>query len=476
MFRLETPMTSASQQRPLLIKHATVVTGDPSIGVVEDGDVLVLAGEISEIGPGLEHPEAETIDASGMIAMPGFIDTHRHTWEAPFRAVGADWTVGHYLTGIHAGVSQYFRPQDTYAAIMLGALDALDSGITTLLDWSHNIETPEHADASVQALFDSGMRAVFAHGGGYSMWQAPSSVPHTRDVVRVRNQYFPSDTGLVTLALAARGPEYSTMEVTEHDWALAKELDTRISVHLGAGDWGRNRPVARLYERGMMGPEITYVHCNVLAEDEFKMIADTGGTGSIAADVEIEMGMGFPATGRFMDAGVRPSLSIDVVVTTAGDMFGAMRTTLQLQRALDHQATPRTSEIERMRISTSDVFEFGTLQGARACGLEDITGTLTPGKKADLVLLNTRRLGLTPMNNPVGAIVQCACAGDVDSVFVEGRALKRDGRLLHVDADKIRREAITTRDYVIAAASKNPGLAGISLGGDWYPPLLVAPE
>ena len=451
-----------------------MVTCDESYGVILNGDILITGDQIGAIGPGLAHPDAETIDATGMIAMPGFVDSHRHTWEAPFHAIGADWNAGQYLTGIHLGLSKYMRPEDTYNGILLGALDALDTGITTLLDWSHNMETPEHADASVQALRDSGMRAVLAHGGGYTMWNAPSDVPHTRDALRVRSRHFPDNDGrrnLVTMALAARGPDYSTMRVSEMDWQLAREMDTRITVHLGAGEWGRRRPVARMHDRGMTGPEVTYVHCNVLAEDELKIIADTGGTVSTAPDVEIELGMGFPAAGRMVHHGIRPSLSLDVVVTTAGDMFGAMRTTLQIERALQYQP----DEFARAPVSTKDVLDFATLQGARTVGLGHVTGSLTPGKKADLLLLSTSNLALTPMNNPIGAIVQVANPGHVDSVFIDGKRVKRDGRLLRSDIDAVRRSAVETRDYVIAQAQRDPGLRGAKVGGDWFPPEVSPP-
>jgi len=461
--------------RPTLITGATVVTGDAHLGVLEDADVLIVGEDIAAIGRGLEHPDAELVDAGGMIAMPGFVDTHRHTWEAPFHAIGADWNTGQYLTGIHLGLSKYMRPEDTYNGILIGALDALDSGITTLLDWSHNMETPEHADASVAALRDAGLRAVLGHGGGYTMWTTPSEIPHTRDAVRIRSEYFSDNDparNLVTMALATRGPEYSSMAASVQDWALAAELDLRVTTHLGAGEYGRARPVARMHERGLTGPHVTYIHCNLLAEDEIDIIADTGGTVSIASDVEIEMHMGFPAAGRMVAHGIRPSLSLDVVVTTAGDMFGAMRTTLQIERALQYQP----DEFRRAALSTADVFDFATLQGARTLGMDHLIGSLTPGKRADLVLLDTRNLALTPMNHPVGAIVQVANPGHVDSVFVNGRAVKRGGRLLRDDLDRIRAEAVRTRDRVMERSRDDPGLNGARIGGAWMPPELLAPE
>ncbi len=459
---------ASERDAPLLIKNATVVTGDPDLGVIEGGDVLVVGELIDRVARGIVIDGATAIDATDMIAMPGLVDTHRHTWEAPFRAISADWDIRHYLTGI-LGLTRHMRPSDTYNGTLLGALEALGGGITTLLDWSHSVETPEHADAAVEALRDSGIRAVFAHGGGHSMWDFPSDVPHTRDVRRIRTQYFSGNDSardLVTMALAVRGPEFSTMPVVEGDWLLAAELDLPITVHLGAMELGRGRPVAALHERGMTGPGVTYVHGNLLADDELAMIADTGGTSSVAAAAELELHLGFPATGRMMHHGIRPSLSVDVTVAASGDMFHVMRTAHQIEHALQFQP----DEFSRAPVSVRDVFDFTTANGAHTLGLEQVTGTLTPGKKADLVLLDARGFALGRMNNPLGAIVQDAHAGHVDSVFVSGRAMKRGGRLLHADIDAVRQRAVQTRDDVFERAAKDPRLGTPGIGGDWRPP------
>ncbi|GIH16331.1 TRZ/ATZ family hydrolase [Rugosimonospora africana] len=458
---------ASNRDAPILIKNATVVTGDADLGVIDGGDVLVVGECIDQVAPGIVVDGAAVIDATDMIAMPGFVDSHRHTWEASFRALGADWDVQQYLTGI-LGLTRYMRPYDTYNGILLGALEALDAGVTTLLDWSHCVETPEHTDAAVQALRDSGLRAVFAHGGGHSMWNFPSDVPHTGDVRRVRTQHFSDNNGarnLVTMALAVRGPEFSTMPVAEGDWLLAAELDLPITVHLGAMEQGRGRPVAALHERGMTGPGVTYVHGNLLGDDELTIIADTGGSTSVAATVEMELHLGFPATGRMLRHGIRPSLSVDVPAAASGDMFNVMRTTYQIERALQFQP----DEFPRAPVSVKDVFDFATANGAYTLGLEHVTGSLTPGKKADLVLLDAHDLALSPINNALGAIVQNAHAGHVDSVFVNGRAIKRGGRLLHPDIDAVRRRASQTRDDVFERAAADPTLGTPRIGGDWRP-------
>src|SRR5208282_4347463 len=174
--------------RRILIKNGTVITMDNTIGDFASADVLVHGAIIEAVGPNLRQPDAELIDATGMVVMPGLIDTHRHTWQAALRGIAADWTLGQYMTGLHLGLSGHFQPEDTYAGNLLGAVEALDSGITTLLDWSHNVNTAEHSDAAVAGLREAGIRAVFAHGGGADMYQVPSNVPHDQDIRRIRER------------------------------------------------------------------------------------------------------------------------------------------------------------------------------------------------------------------------------------------------------------------------------------------------
>jgi cytosine/adenosine deaminase-related metal-dependent hydrolase len=191
----------------------------------------------------------------------------------------------------------------------------------------------------------------------------------------------------------------------------------------------------------------------------------------VAATVEMQMGHGWPATGRLLDHGIRPSLSVDVCSSIGGDMFGLMQTAISSQRALDHAkgVADGTGLSEELRLSCKDMVEFATLQGAIACGLDDKVGSLTPGKEADLILINTENLALTPMNNPWGAVVYAAHAGNVDTVLVKGHVVKRDGKLTDVDVDKVRRLALETRDYLLAEAPEDPTIAAAKTGGDWIP-------
>jgi 5-methylthioadenosine/S-adenosylhomocysteine deaminase len=460
----------------LLIRGGIVVSVDRQIGDLSPGDVLVEGSKIVAVGRDLEAGDAEIIDATDCIVLPGFVDTHRHTWQAPLRHIASDWSLFHYLAGLHFGLSGHFRPEDTYAGNFLGSLEAVDAGITTLLDWSHNLKTPQHADAAVQALKDTGGRAVFAHGGGAPEWQVvpPNELPHPADARRVRDEHFSSEDQLVTMALAIRGPQFTTKDVARHDWGLANELGLRISVHVGDGEFGKTGPIRWLAGEGLLNDRTTYVHCNTLGDDELALIADSGGTASVAADVEMQMGHGLPATGRLLDAGVRPSLSIDVCTSTGGSMFSLMRTALGMQRALDNEALDKAGVAlggEAPRVSCRDVLEFATIEGARACGMDDRIGSLTPGKEADVLVVRADGVGMTPMNNPVGALVYSAHIGMVETVVVGGRVVKRDGVILGGKAERARALAEEAREHILAEALKNPRISDIALGGDWLPNL-----
>jgi len=451
-----------------LIRKATVITSASAGEVLPETDILIENGVIAAIGTDLDAGDAEVLDFSGRIVMPGFVDTHRHTWQSVVRDIASDWSLTEYLAGLHTGLSKYYRPEDTYAGNYLGALEALDSGITTLVDWSHNLATPEHADAAIKALHDSGMRAVFAHGGGNKQWGAPLPSPnnHPEDARRIREQYFSDNTGLVTMAMALRGPQFTTPEVNRHDFALANDLDLRITVHVGDGYWGKSGPIYKLRDDGLLSDRITYVHCDTLADDELQLIADSGGSASVSPDVEMQMGHGTPATGRLLKHGIRPTFSIDVCSSNGGDMFGTMRTAIGMQRWADNEPAVETGEvIERIGLTCAEVVRFATIDGANAAGLGDVTGSLVVGKAADLIALDDRSLAITPMNNPFGAIVYAAHPGLVRDVFVAGKRVKKDGQLVGVDYDKIKSMAIAARDHVVG------NMPGASLGGGWHPDL-----
>ncbi len=305
----------------------------------------------------------------------------------------------------------------------------------------------------------AGIRAVYAHGvptGGE--WWAFSELDHPEDVRRIRDTYFSSDDGLITLALAARAPGNSNFEVAKHDWELARDLGIRISVHVGMRLTDVHvHHVKNLDDLGLMGDDTTYIHCTDSTDEELDLIASTGGTASVAPYVEMLMGHGPPPTGRLLERGVRPSLSVDVVSSVPGEMFTQMRTALVSERIRSHTDTP--DEAFAPTLTHTDVLEFATIDGANACALGDKTGSLTPGKQADIVLLQTRAINTAPVLDPTATIVTFADTSNVDSVFVAGRAVKRNGKLVGVDLDSVIAKLEASRNHILSAGGLLPDWA-----------------
>lgn len=434
---------SVVPQGRTLIKGGTVLSMDPVVGDVAGGDVLIDNDRIVSVGRNLDGGEsAEVIDATGMIVVPGFVDTHRHIWEGVLRNIGADVPLEgrtSYISFVLHKLAPAFRPEDAYVGNLVSALGAIDAGITTLLDWSHIQGSPAHTDAVVEALEDSGMRAVFAYG---FPWWGKWEERQPSWFVRAATEHFSTQDQMLTLALAAPGPEFTDFEVSRDHWKLARETGARISTHVGVGSYGLDSKVQEMGEAGLLGPDTTYIHCTTLNDTEIQMIVDTGGTVSLASPVEMMMGHGMPPIQKFLDRGLRPSLSVDVETNVPGDMFNQMRSVLALQRT---QAAAQG----RPAITTREVLACATIDGAKANGLDHKTGSLTPGKQADVVLLRTDRMNVTPLNDPVTAVVAGMDTGNVDTVIIAGRVMKRGGRLQHVDWPAVKRAVEQSRDYVI---------------------------
>ncbi len=433
----------------VLLKGGTVLTLDPTLGNFRSADVLIEGKKIAAVGPNLANDSAEIIDASDMIVMPGFIDTHRHIWEGLLRNIGADVPLegrGGYIRFVLGKLAPAYRPQDAYVGNLVSALGAIDAGITTLLDWSHIQGSPEHTDAVIKALQDSGLRAVFAYG---FPWWGDWNDRQPSWFVRAAKQYFSSKDQLLTYALGAPGPEFVDFEIARDHWKLAREVGARLTVHVGVGSYGQEGKVQEMGEAGLLGDDTTYIHCTTLNDTEIQMIVDTGGTVSLASPVEMMMGHGMPPIQKFLDRGLRPSLSVDVETNVPNDMFTQMRSVISLQHALLFDCKLRGSDKVPAPLTTRDVLEFATIEGARANGLADKTGSLTPGKEADIIMLRTDRINVIPINDPIGAIVLGMDTGNVDSVFIAGNPMKRNGKLLGVDLNRLQQLAYESRDYVI---------------------------
>jgi 5-methylthioadenosine/S-adenosylhomocysteine deaminase len=436
-----------------LIRGGHILSVDPAIGDLPKGDILIEDDTIAAVQPEISA-DAEVIDAEGFLVIPGFVDSHRHTWEAAIRNVAPNATLDTYFVDILDTFAPHYRAEDVYNSNLAGSLECINAGITTLVDWSHINNTPEHPDAAIQALREVGIRSQYAYGSANTSladyWFESKIVVPADDVRRIRETHFSSDDGLLTMALATRGPGFCTDDVVRAEWGLARELGIPVTLHAGMGRLaGRFGMVKQLHNLGLLHPGDTFIHCCYFSDEEWQLVADAGGTISIAAQVEVQMGHGWPPTLKSMEYGLRPSLSIDVVTTVPGDMFTQMRAAFGADRARVNAVYWEKNEAAPDEMLTArQMLEMATINGAHVAGVESRTGSLTPGKKADVVLIDARAINVAPIHDPVAAVVISADVSNVDTVLVNGVVRKRGGKVL-ADLDKARQLVESSRDYLL---------------------------
>lgn len=440
-----------SEPTPVVLRGGTVLTVDAAHSVLPGHDVLVVGETIAAIGPDLSVPPGTVeIDATGGIVMPGMIDTHRHMWQTAMRGYGADWTLTQYFVWYYLEWGKVFRPEDVYAGNLLSAIEAIDAGVTTTVDWSHGLQTPEHADAAVDALTAVPGRFVLAYG---NLQDAPANwtaSPGFRDFVARR---FPNGRGddLLGFQLAfdvTGDPAFPEKPAFE----LARELGVPVTTH--AGVWGAtgDEGIRLMHEHGFMTPETVYVHSASLSPDSYHRIAATGGSVSVSTESEQSAGQGYPPTWALRAYGIPVSLSMDTSVWWSADLFSAMRSTLGADRSREHlEAHAKGDTVTHSSLRAAQVVEWATRGGARALGREDRLGSVEVGKLADLVLIrNERSPVMFPLLNPHGHVVFQAQRGDVHTVLVNGRVVKRDHELVGVDLAAARQAVERTVEHLRA--------------------------
>ncbi|WP_406333961.1 amidohydrolase family protein [Streptomyces sp. NBC_00203] len=439
-----------ADRRRVLFTGATIVTMDPGLGVIDGGDLLVEGDTITAVGRDLGAGDAVVVDATGTILTPGFVDTHRHAWEAQLRRIMPDVDdLGGYVMATLAGYATVYRPQDMYIGTRLAALTAIDSGITTMLDFSHNSRTREHSDAAIEALRDTGIRGVHASmGPHFGEWdrQWPG------DLTRIKDQYFSSDDQLLTLRLATLATDEIAGPALAYGPELARaaeELGIGVSVDAVFGT-SSSEAVLRWAKDGILSPDVTLIHSTGLTPEAWKAMGETGTTVALAptSDAQIGLETAIPAVDEALSVGIRPGLSIDVEVALASDMFTQMRALHAIQRMRAVNAVYGTDQ-QPSRITTHDVLDFATLQGARTNGLAGVTGSLTPGKRADLLVIQAEDLNNMPLNDPIGTIVLGSDARNISAVLINGEPRKWDGQVLDVDLASLRGEVHASREYVL---------------------------
>ena len=427
-----------------LIKGGTVVTMDRNIGDFNKGDVLIHGEKIQKIGGSIRASNAEIINAADMIVMPGLINAHLHTWQTGIRGIAGNWAIPQYLHNMHTKIAPRYTPDDTYLGNLVGSLNQINCGTTTILDWCHNNSTPDHSDAAIQGLKESGIRAVFGHGSpkpNTRKNQIPfTHIPHPRsEIERLRKGELSSDNSLVTLAMAVLGPDFSTWEVTEQDFKLAKEFDLLISAHVwGAPNRMNPHGYFKLAKQKLLDGRHNLVHGVYLKDRELKTILSSGTKVTVTPEVELQMGHGIPITGRLRSLGVRPSIGVDVESNISGDMFLVMRMTLQTQRNLDNLRLAKKTKapINALSITPREALEWATVDNAAALRLDQKIGSLTPGKQADIILINKNDLNIFPVHNPLESIVFQANGSNVDTVMINGNLKKRRGKMLYRNLTK----------------------------------------
>jgi 5-methylthioadenosine/S-adenosylhomocysteine deaminase len=432
-------LAQLQRQRRILIKGGTVLTLDRQVGDFAKADILIEDGKIREVRPDIAASgDAAVVDATNRIAIPGFIDTHSHSYQGVLRSIMPNGVlVPDYNRDVQAALTPAFTPADIYAGVLMSALGYIDMGTTAIVDLSQISHTPEHSDACVRALLDSGIRAVY----GYSRGLGPQT-QYPQDIHRLQRTYFSSKDQLLTLELnGALDPKV---------FAVARETGVPAVLHLVAPD--TSGPFLELGRAGLLRPGDEYIHCLNLTPEAWRLIKDSGGNVSICAAIDMAMGHGTPAIQEALDLGLRPSLSSDHGVTIAQDFFSVMRQTFTFQRL---QVFSRARAGERNLpplLNCRDVLEFATIAGARCANLDHKVGTLTPGKDADLVLLRADDPSLWPVNNAPGTVVNMMNPGHVETVFIAGKVRKWRGNLVGVDWPRAKRLAEDARDAVMRRA------------------------
>jgi len=430
-----------------LIRNATVLTMDDSLGDIDNGDVHIRDGQILALGKNIQAPGVELIDGTGMIVLPGFIETHWHMWTSLLRGMtGEEASRGYFPTS--RGIGQFYTASDMYTAARFAAAEALHSGITFVHDWCHNVRGPAYAEADLRALADCGIRARFSYG--IATAQTNDLPIDTAGMARLHARWDEfANEGLLSLGLAWRATEAGASgrvvtDVFRRDYAAARALDLPVSVHAssnanGAGD------IAALNAAGMLGRHLQIIHGIAATPEEIQMLAASGTAISLSPYSELRIGYGLPRTGELLAAGVRVGLSVDTTALSGNaDMFAVMKVILNLENARGR------NEFE---LAPRRVLELATIEGARSMGVDAIVGSVTPGKRADIIMVDTRSLNLGMPGEPGRMLVEAAQPANVDTVMVDGRILKRGGTLTHLDGEMLVREAAAASAAVLERAN-----------------------
>ena len=432
----------------ILLKGGTIVSMDAKVGDLVKGDLLIEGTKISAVAPEINAPDAQVIDAVDTIIVPGLVDCHRHSWEGQLRRINPNSpTLADYMNATHLSFAKFYRPQDHYVGNYLTAMGCIDAGVTCVIDNSHNSRSAAHSDAAVEALFDSGIRAVHASGPpGAGDWdhQWP------QDLERLQKKYFTSADQLVTLRMFS-GP-------IRENWAVARKLGLRITTEFqGPQQAALLDPLAA---DKLVGPDNTFNHCGALPERTWQIFLDSGANINVCprSDAQYALGEGVCALQHAWDHGIKPGFSVDNETSYSTDMFMEMRVALYVQRAVAQNRKFSGDQNPPKPLMVRDVLHCATMAGAHCAGLDDKIGSLTPGKEADLLMIRTDDINLYPSNNAIGTVVQAAERSNVDTVIIGGRVRKYRGRVVGLDMVSLRAMIDESRSHLFTAVGYRPDI------------------
>jgi cytosine/adenosine deaminase-related metal-dependent hydrolase len=457
---ISTSGESLEHGRSIVFRNGIVLTMANTRHVIRDCDVLVVGGVIQEVGPGLKAPDdALEIDARGGIIMPGMIDTHRHMWQTAMRAYGADWTLSQYFVWYYLEHGKNFRPQDVFAGNLLSAIEAVDAGVTTSVDWSHGLQTIEHADAAVDALEMVPARFVLAYGNIQSApweWTANKAL---RDFYGRRFDGKGDMLGFQIAFDVVAGPEFPERAAFE----VARELGVPVNTHAGVLGANGDDSVRLMHENGFMGPETILVHCATLSDDSYQRIAASGCSVSVSTESEQSAGQGYPSSWKLRQFDIPITLSHDTTVWWSADLFTAMRTTLGADRSRQHfEAHLKGETVTQLDVRSEDVVDWATRGGSKALGLDSKIGSIEVGKRADIVLIkNDESPVMFPIVNPYGHVAMQAQRADVHTVVIDGNIVKHEHRLINIDLERARSAVEETVEFLADTIGEEAWNAGM---------------
>ncbi|CZR37931.1 putative cytosine deaminase and related metal-dependent hydrolases [Fusarium proliferatum ET1] len=472
-------MSDTSSPSFICIKNATVLTMDPQNGTLAKSDILIQGDRIVAIGQALPNPPESNvtiIDGQGCIVTPGFVDGHHHMWQQLLRGVATDWSLFDYTVNMRTIYGSLYTPEDVYLSTYVAALSLINNGVTSVLEHCHIINSPDHADAAVKALQDAGIRGTFCYGF-YANPPLPdqpdpegfSHASRLSDAARIRDKFFGQNDPveqLLTFGVAPDEPESLSIEETIAQIKQSRKLGARIiTMHVAMGpyDLARRQVVQNLANEGIMGPDLVFSHGSSFTESELLVIKDSGASIVGTPDTELQMGMGFPIVFQASDRGCRTCLGIDITSNQGNDFIAQMRLALQGRRAQENEQGFPLS----IKRKTADVLRMGTLGGAEVMRMEDLIGSITVRKKADLVLIRSDDIENIPAGDPIGSVVFHSSVKDIDTVIIDGKIKKQNGKLV-ADWERLKEDVILRADRIKREAAKTDLTAARKLWMDIF--------